>query len=69
MVRKVIWNPDPDELPLATKSTHKLLECPVKMTGSSCEWHVSKTTPVFGRSASTVCIAPKLEIQTAALSN
>ena len=50
MARNDIWKPLPDELPLETKSTHRLRECPVKMTGSECEWHVSKITPVLGLS-------------------
>ncbi len=45
MVRNEIWNPLPDELPLATKSTQRFLEWPVKMTGSWCAWQVSNTTP------------------------
>ena len=51
MARNDIWNPLPFELfPLATKSTQRLREWPVKMTGSSCDRHVSKITPVLGLS-------------------
>ena len=57
MARKEIWKPRPDEFPLATKSIQRFLEWPVNMTGSSCEWHVSNTTPVLGRSEVTEYIA------------
>ena len=51
MARNDIWNPLPELFPLATKSTQRLREWPVKMTGSSCDRHVSKITPVLGLSA------------------
>ena len=50
IARNDIWNPLPELFPLATKSTQRLREWPVKMTGSSCDRHVSKITPVLGLS-------------------
>ena len=68
IARNDIWNPLPDELPLATKSTHRFLECPVKMTGSSCERHVSKITPVLGLSAKKAYEFSRTELVTEAFS-
>ena len=58
-----IWNPLPEELLFATKSTHRFLEWPVKMIGSSFPWQVSKMIPVFGRSVKDTCSVKGLLIK------